>query len=119
MAITQVGSEVTVAFNGITYTGFQMEDSSGAITGDIDEIRNDDNDMVTKLISNKGHRYRLTGVVKNVASDDAELTALRAIVKGATLAVNGTNCMVTVHIPKAAWKPTNKTKNSGKNIGWR
>ena len=71
-----------------------MDDSSGAITGDIEEIRNDDNDMVTKLISNKGHRYRLTGVVKNVNSDDAELTTLRAIVKGDTLAVNSVNCMV-------------------------
>ena len=94
MAITQVGSQVTVSFNNITYSDFQMEDSSGAITGDIDEIRNDDNDMVTKLITNKGHRYRLTGVVKDVNNDSAELTALRAIVKGSTLAVNGTSCMV-------------------------
>jgi len=91
MSITQKGQAVVVAFNNVTYTDFQMEDSSEAITGDIDEIRDDNNDMATKLISNKGHRYRLTGVIKN---DGTELTDLRAIVKGDTLTVNGTACMV-------------------------
>ena len=91
MAITQVGQAVEVAFNGVVYTDFQMEDSGEVITGDIDEIRSDDNDMVTKLISNKGHRYRLTGVIK---ADGTELVTLQAIVKGATLTVNSVACMV-------------------------
>ena len=91
MAITQVGQAVVVAFNGVTYSDFQMEDSGEVITGDIDEIRDDDNDMATKLISNKGNRMRLTGVIKN---DGTELTTLRAIVKGDTLSVNSISCMV-------------------------
>jgi len=91
MAITQKGGVVDVAFNGVVYSDFQMDDSSEAITGDIDEIRDDNNDMVTKLISNKGHRYRLTGVVKAAGT---ELSTLQAIVKGDTLSVNSVSCMV-------------------------
>lgn len=91
MAITQKGSAVVVAFNSVTYSDFQMDDSSEAIIGDIDEIRNDDNDMATKLISNKGHRYKLTGVIKAAGS---ELATLKGLVKGDALTVDGTACMV-------------------------
>jgi len=91
MAITQVGTSVVVAFNGVTYADFQMEDSGEVITGDIDEIRDDSNDMATKLISNKGHRYRLTGVILAAGT---ELATLQALVKGDTLVVDGASCMV-------------------------
>lgn len=91
MAITIIGGQVDVAFNGVTYSGFQMDESSETITGDIEEIRDDNNDMVTKLVSNKGHRYRLTGVVKATGT---ELTTLQGLVKGDVLTVNGANCMI-------------------------
>ena len=90
-AIVQLGQAVDVGFNGVTYTDFVMEDAGESTIGDIEEIRDADNDQATKLISAKGHRYRLTGVVK---ADGTELATLQALVVGSTLTVNAVAMMV-------------------------
>lgn len=92
-AIAQLGTTVEVGFGSITNPNFVMEDSSEAIIGDIEEIRDANNDQATKLISARGHRYRLSGVILN-SGNNAERDAVRALVVGGTVSVNGTNCMV-------------------------
>jgi len=93
-AIAQLGENVTVGFNGVTYADFIVDDASEAIIGDIEEIRDADNATETKLISNKGRRYTITGVVKNAGGLDAEIDALRLIEKGSLITVNSVDCMV-------------------------
>jgi len=88
-AIAQIGTNVTVGFNGITYTNFIMDDSGESLTADIEEIRDADNATGTKLISNKGKRYTLTGTLKS-----AQIATIRAWDKGTTLSVNSVNCMI-------------------------
>ena len=90
-AITQLGQSVVVGFDGRTYTDFVMEDASEAIIGDIEEIRDADNDQATKLISAKGHRFRVSGAVKN---DGTEMATLEALVVGSTVSINSISCMV-------------------------
>ena len=90
-AITQLGQSVVVGFNGRTYSDFVMDDATETTIGDIEEIRDADNDQATKLISAKGHRYRVTGAVKN---DGSELTTLEAIVVGDTVTIDSISCMV-------------------------
>jgi len=90
-AITQLGTAVTVGFNGRVYADFVMEDSSEATIGDIEEIRDADNDQATKLISAKGHRVRVTGVIKAAGT---ELATLAALTVGSTVSINSINHMV-------------------------
>lgn len=55
-----IGTQVSIGFAGATYSGTIREDSSHQPTGDIEFIRNEDNQEATAIISNLGKRITVS-----------------------------------------------------------
>lgn len=93
--LVQKGTVVKVGFGGVTYTGFVMQGGEETPTlSEVEEIMGDQGATVTEIYTNPGRSFSIEGVVKNAASNDAELTAIRALVKGSPLTVNSIACRV-------------------------
>jgi hypothetical protein len=87
--MVQLGTEVVVGFNGLTYGTCIMETASQEASGDEKEIRGPNNSVLTVLESNPGEQYTVEGILLA-----ADLTAARALIKGSTVSINSVNCRV-------------------------
>ena len=69
----ELGTDLKIGFNefilttvgGTSYTGYIAEDGLewSYDTGDIDEVRNQDNETKTELVSNPGQRFKMAFVI--------------------------------------------------------
>lgn len=87
MAVEQLGTQRLIGFDGKTVTGYQTDTVDLEIIGDIDEVRNGDNETATKFISNKGKRFSTTLIVNSGTDPDT-------VQKGDTITIDGANYMV-------------------------
>jgi len=78
---TQLGTTVLVGFMGHTYTAVIMDSAKLAVTGDQDEIRSEDNETCTVIVSNKGTQIDFSGVIKGS-------TVVTPPAKGSSVTVN-------------------------------
>jgi hypothetical protein len=85
--MVQIGTEVVVGFNGLTYGTCIMETASQEATGDTKVIRGPNNATITILESDPGEQYTVEGILLA-----ADLTAARALIKGADVTINGVVC---------------------------
>jgi len=87
--LVQQGAVVHVGFGGNTNTNLVMQAVTETVgMANKKAILGEQNATVTKIYTDPGKRIRLTGVLKNAASDDAELTAVRAMKIGDEITVN-------------------------------
>lgn len=87
----QKGTSVELGFGSWTVAATQMESVEAEQTGDIDEIRDDDNAMATKIITNRGVRRTFTFKCKTTSSI---LSTLDGYVRGDTFTVNSIGHMI-------------------------
>jgi len=93
--LVQKGAAVTVGFNSNTNANLEMQAVTESVgEADMKPILGEQGAAVTNLFTNPRKRLRLSGVLLNVASDAAELAAVRALIIGSTVSVNSVNCMV-------------------------
>ena len=93
--LVQKGTSVTVGFNGNTNTNLIMQAVSETVgEADMKSIASAQGADVTNIFTNPRKRIRLSGVLLNAATNDAELKAVRDWIVGTTLSVNAVNCMI-------------------------
>ena len=93
--LVQKGTSVTVGFNGNTNTNLIMQAVSETVgEADMKSIQSVQGADVTNIFTNPRKRIRLSGVLLNAATNDAELKAVRDWLVGTTLSVNSVNCMI-------------------------
>ena len=93
--LVQKGTSVTVGFNGDTNTNLVMQAVAETLgEADMKSIASVQGADITNIFTNPRKRIRLSGVLLNAASNDAELKAVRDWIIGTTLSVNSVNCMI-------------------------
>lgn len=85
--MVQKGTTVVVGFNGFTYAGAIMDSVGRKPSGDIKEIRGENNAVCTKLISNPGFEVQVEVIVTTLAS-------FNTIKKGDAFTINSVGYMV-------------------------
>lgn len=83
--IVNKGTAVELGFNSYTYSMLILDDVNLKPTGDITEIRDDNDNVQTMLLSNLGTRMTLRGTIKAAATELATLVALK---RGDAVTVN-------------------------------
>lgn len=93
--LVQKGTSVTVGFNGDTNTNLVMQAVAETLgEADMKSIASVQGADITNIFTNPRKRIRLSGVLLNAASNDAELKAVRDWIIGTTLSVNSVNSMI-------------------------
>ncbi len=93
--LVQKGTSVTVGFGSNTNANLIMQAVTESVgEADMSSIAGEQGADITNLFSNPRKSIRLTGVLLNAASNDAELKAVRDWIVGTTLSVNSVNCMI-------------------------
>lgn len=64
----QQGALVMIGFKGNTYTGYFMDTVGHEDTGDIAEVRDENDATATKIISNPGSRIKVAMIAKDAAT---------------------------------------------------
>ena len=82
-APAQIGTTLLIGMNGITYTGTIVEDGSITPEAKVEEILDENNATVTKVISNPASKISLSALVKG--------TGFTAPVVGQIVAINSVN----------------------------
>ena len=92
--LVQKGTAVTVGFGGNTNANLIMTGVTESVgEADMASIPSEQGADITNIFTNPRKRIRLSGVLLNVASNGAELAAVREIIIGSTVSVNSVNCM--------------------------
>jgi uncharacterized Zn finger protein len=86
-APTQLGTELLIGLNGKTYSGAIVESASVRATGDVEAVKNEDNETGTKIISDPGQELTVEMILE--AGTDTE-----TIKKGDAVTVDGVAYMV-------------------------
>ena len=94
-ALIQKGTSVVVGVQGITYGTWVIDSASEMPEGEVKEIRDENNAVMTKLVSNPKKVYELTGIILGSPEATYTLTAARLIIVGTAITLNGATCMVT------------------------
>ncbi len=93
--LVQKGTSVTVGFGSNTNANLIMQAVSESVgEADMKSIPGEQGADITNIFQNPRKTIRLTGVLLNAASNDAELKAVRDWIIGTTLSVNSVNCMI-------------------------
>jgi len=90
-AIAQKGTLVEIGFQGVTYAGFRLDDSSEKPTAELGFIADDNDNDATMLISDVGREYTINGIIKAAGT---ELATLRTMAIGDFITINSVVCMV-------------------------
>ena len=109
MALVQKGTALEVGIGGYTYTGYIVEDADVEVGADIEDIRGEDNDITTKLISNAHSRVTVNVIGKSGST-------LASLKTGDAISLNSVSMMVesvTVKRSRGALKGTIKAVKEG------
>lgn len=93
--IVQVGTTVSVGFQGVSYGTWVLDSSSESPGADIAEIRDEHNAVITKLVSEPVKVYELTGIILGSPEATYTLAAARLLIIGATVTINSNTCRIT------------------------
>ena len=102
-APTNKGQEMLVGLGALTFTGYFVESMDREPISDVEEIRDENDAVAAKLISNPGHRISGRMMVKGGADLDAELDT-RTI--GDTITIDDVGYMIE------SWKVARSRKTA-------
>lgn len=104
-APTQIGTEVKVGLGSYSFDGYIVESSDREPIADVDEVRDENDACVGKIISNPGYRITQRMMVKATSgtADDTELDSRKI---GDTITLNTEGHMIE------SWKVSRSNKKT-------
>lgn len=87
--MVQVGTTVVVGLNGRTVGTWLVDSATEVSSSEVKEIRGANNSVVTKLISNPGRRYTVSGVLLS-----ADLTTMEGAKIGDDISIDSVTCFL-------------------------